>query len=153
MSFDLPSSDLKLDNVMLDWEGHIKVADFGMCKEGIEGDKLATTFCGTPGMQACARRSAHQTDYIAPEIIRELPYGPSVDWWALGVLLYEMLAGQVCDRPCSCTLTYQPPFDAETEEDLFPAILNNEVLYPVWLTKEAVAVIKAVCTLYGSCCC
>jgi len=108
--------DLKLDNVMLDHEGHVKVADFGMCKEGIAGESLATTFCGTP-------------DYIAPEIIKEKPYGAPVDWWALGVLLYEMLAGQ-------------PPFDADTEEDLFPAIVNNEVLFPVWLSKESVSIIR-----------
>jgi len=112
--------DLKLDNVMLDGDGHIKIADFGMCKEdcSVEDGMLATTFCGTP-------------DYIAPEIIQEVPYGFSVDWWALGVLLYEMLAGQ-------------PPFDADTEDELFPAILRNEVLFPVWLSKQSVSVVKGL---------
>lgn len=64
-----------------------------------------------------------------PQILQELEYGPSVDWWALGVLLYEMLAGQ-------------PPFEADNEDDLFESILHDDVLYPVWLSKEAVSILK-----------
>ncbi|XP_034754016.1 protein kinase C epsilon type-like [Etheostoma cragini] len=112
--------DLKLDNILLDVEGHCKLADFGMCKEGILDGVSTTTFCGTP-------------DYIAPEILQELDYGPSVDWWALGVLMYEMMAGQ-------------PPFEADNEDDLFESILHDDVLYPVWLSKEAVSILKAFMT-------
>ncbi|CAK8695139.1 protein kinase C-like 1B [Clavelina lepadiformis] len=112
--------DIKLDNILLDEEGHCKLADFGMCKEGVKDGRLATTFCGTP-------------DYIAPEILQELDYGVSVDWWALGVLMYEMLAGQ-------------PPFEADNEDDLFESIMNDDVLYPVWLTKNAVNVIEMFMT-------
>ncbi|KAI6189657.1 Protein kinase C [Aphelenchoides bicaudatus] len=112
--------DLKLDNILLDAEGHCRLADFGMCKEGITRDNLTSTFCGTP-------------DYIAPEILQEMEYGFSVDWWALGVLLYEMCAGQ-------------PPFEADNEDDLFEAILHDDVLYPVWLSREAVNILKAFMT-------
>lgn len=87
--------DLKLDNVMLEYTGHIKIADFGMCKERIFGEAKTTTFCGTPG-------------YLAPEIIKELPYGASVDFWSLGVLCFEFLVGD-------------SPFEAVSDDTKLPA--------------------------------
>jgi len=116
---------------MLDSEGHIKVADFGMCKENILAkDEFTKTFCGTP-------------DYIAPEIIAYMPYGRSVDWWSYGVLIYEMLTGQ-------------PPFDGEDEDELFMAselvtnlclfgiqsIMDSSPKYPRHLHKDSVRFCK-----------
>uniref|UniRef100_A0A8C5DC79 Protein kinase C n=1 Tax=Gouania willdenowi TaxID=441366 RepID=A0A8C5DC79_GOUWI len=103
--------DLKLDNVMLDQEGHIKIADFGMCKENVFGENRATTFCGTP-------------DYIAPEILLGQKYSFSVDWWSFGVLLYEMLIGQ-------------SPFHGDDEDELFESIRMDTPHYPRWINKEA----------------
>ena len=65
------------------------------------------------------------------QILREEDYGSSVDWWALGVLMYEMMAGQ-------------PPFEADNEDELFEAILHDEVLYPVWLSREANSILRGV---------
>lgn len=103
--------DLKLDNVLLDRDGHIKIADFGMCKENMFGENRASTFCGTP-------------DYIAPEILQGLKYTFSVDWWSFGVLLYEMLIGQ-------------SPFHGDDEDELFESIRVDTPHYPRWITKES----------------
>uniref|UniRef100_A0A3Q3IKM8 Protein kinase C n=1 Tax=Monopterus albus TaxID=43700 RepID=A0A3Q3IKM8_MONAL len=103
--------DLKLDNVMLNKDGHIKIADFGMCKENVFGEARATTFCGTP-------------DYIAPEILLGQKYTFSVDWWSFGVLVYEMLIGQ-------------SPFQGDDEDELFESIKSDTPHYPRWITKEA----------------
>ena len=65
------------------------------------------------------------------QILEEKDYGASVDWWALGVLMYEMMAGQ-------------PPFEADNEDELFEAILHDEVLYPVWLSREANSILRGV---------
>ncbi|XP_029317969.1 protein kinase C theta type [Cottoperca gobio] len=102
--------DLKLDNVLLDSEGHIKIADFGMCKENMEDESRTSTFCGTP-------------DYIAPEILLGQKYNNSADWWSFGVLLYEMLIGQ-------------SPFHGHDEEELFQSIRTDNPVYPRWLTKD-----------------
>uniref|UniRef100_A0A665UE67 Protein kinase C n=1 Tax=Echeneis naucrates TaxID=173247 RepID=A0A665UE67_ECHNA len=108
--------DLKLDNVMLDKDGHIKIADFGMCKENVFGEARATTFCGTP-------------DYIAPEILHGQKYTFSVDWWSFGVLVYEMLIGQ-------------SPFQGDDEDELFESIRSDVPHYPRWITKEAKSLLE-----------
>ncbi|KAI8888884.1 kinase-like protein [Backusella circina FSU 941] len=106
--------DLKLDNIMLGLDGHIKVADYGLCKENMWYESTTGTFCGTP-------------EFMAPEILLEQKYGRAVDWWAFGVLVYEMLLGQ-------------SPFRGEDEDEIFDAILDDEILYPVNMSRDSVSI-------------
>jgi serum/glucocorticoid-regulated kinase 2 len=66
--------------VLLDNDGHIRLCDFGLSKEGIDLPNGTKTFCGTP-------------EYIAPELLSGEEYGHPVDWWAFGVFLYELVIG------------------------------------------------------------
>lgn len=78
--WDIIYWDLKPDNVVIDAEGHVLLTDFGLSKEGIYDNVSATSFCGSVA-------------YLAPEMLKRSGHGKSVDWYLLGVLLYEMLFG------------------------------------------------------------
>lgn len=108
--------DLKLDNLLLDSEGYLKIADFGLCKEGMGFGDRTSTFCGTP-------------EFLAPEVLTETSYTRAVDWWGLGVLIYEMLVGE-------------SPFPGDDEEEVFDSIVNEEVRYPRFLSTEAIAIMR-----------
>ncbi|CAF1389462.1 unnamed protein product, partial [Didymodactylos carnosus] len=117
--------DLKLDNVLLDAEGHIKLTDYGMCKQDLLNGERTSTFCGTP-------------NYIAPEMLKNLDYDFSVDWWALGVLMFEMMAGR---SPFEIVGSAENP-DLNTEDRLFQVILEQPIRIPRSLTVRAKHVLE-----------
>ncbi|KAF8560994.1 hypothetical protein P879_09164 [Paragonimus westermani] len=121
--------DLKLDNVLMDSEGHIKLTDYGMCKEGISADVMTSTFCGTP-------------NYIAPEILKSENYNFSVDWWALGVLMFEMLAGR---SPWEGIGQSANP-DQNTEDYLFQVVLTRPIRFPRSISVRATNILRAFLT-------
>jgi len=108
---DIIYRDLKLENLLLGWDGHIKIADFGLCKDNIRFTETTRTFCGTP-------------EYLSPEVIEDNQYGRAVDWWSLGVLLYEMMCGSL-------------PFNNKTTDLLFREILLKPVSFPATLSEPA----------------
>jgi len=103
--------DLKLDNVMLDADGHVRLADFGLCKLNMGMDGRTSTFCGTP-------------NYLAPEVVTYKSYGKEVDWWSLGVSMFEMMNGIVL-------------FDGDSEQELFANILRQPIDLPRTMSKPA----------------
>ncbi|OOF99734.1 hypothetical protein ASPCADRAFT_138508 [Aspergillus carbonarius ITEM 5010] len=96
--------DLKPENILLDYTGHIALCDFGLCKLDMKDEDRTNTFCGTP-------------EYLAPELLLGNGYTKAVDWWTLGVLLYEMLTGL-------------PPFYDENTNDMYRKILQEPLTFP-----------------------
>ncbi|KAF3005462.1 Serine/threonine kinase [Neopestalotiopsis sp. 37M] len=112
--------DLKLDNILLTLDGHIKIADYGLCKEDMWFGSTTSTFCGTP-------------EFMAPEILLDKKYGRAVDWWAFGVLIYQMLL-------------QQSPFRGEDEDEIYDAILADEPLYPIHMPRDSVSILQKLLT-------
>ncbi|XP_064602802.1 RAC-gamma serine/threonine-protein kinase-like isoform X2 [Liolophura sinensis] len=110
--------DLKLENLLLDKDGHIKIADFGLCKEEMFFGASTKTFCGTP-------------EYLAPEVLDDNDYGRAVDWWGTGVVMYEMMCGRL-------------PFYNRDHEVLFELILLSEIKFPRTLSSDAKSMLSGL---------
>ena len=102
--FNVIYRDLKPENILLDYTGHIALCDFGLCKLDMKDQDKTNTFCGTP-------------EYLAPELLHGNGYTKSVDWWTLGVLLYEMVTGL-------------PPFYNENTNEMYRRILSDPLVFP-----------------------
>jgi len=114
-SKDIVYRDLKPENLLLDINGNLKITDFGFAKQV---EYRTWTLCGTP-------------EYIAPEILLNKGHGKPVDWWALGILIFEMIVGQ-------------PPFIADTPMEIYQKILDNKPKYPARLSEDAKNLIKGL---------
>ncbi|EGG06077.1 uncharacterized protein MELLADRAFT_116646 [Melampsora larici-populina 98AG31] len=103
--YNIVYRDLKPENILLDATGHIVLCDFGLSKPNLRSDQLTTTFCGT-------------TEYLAPEVLLDdHGYSKLVDFWSLGVLLFEMCCGW-------------SPFYAEDNQQMYKNICFGKIKFP-----------------------
>lgn len=112
--------DLKPENVLLDNEGHIKVTDFGLAKGNMSDaeEQRSNSFIGT-------------MEYMAPEVVAGRGHGKAVDWWSVGILLYEMLCGM-------------PPFRAKSRQALQKMITGGKLKLPTYLSSDAASLLKGL---------
>ena len=110
-SYNIIYRDVKPENLLLDYNGHIALCDFGLCKMHMTKGEKTNTFCGTP-------------EYLAPELLLGEGYTNVVDWWTLGVLLYEMLTGL-------------PPFYSENQKEMYTKIVEEDLAFPLFVAPVA----------------
>lgn len=119
-AYDVIYRDLKPENILLDYTGHIALCDFGLCKLNMGESEKTNTFCGTP-------------EYLSPELLLGQGYSKSVDWWTLGVLIYEMLSGL-------------PPYYDENVNEMYRKILYNPLHFGPEIKTQARSLLTGLLT-------
>jgi len=111
--------DLKPENILLDELGHVKLADFGLAKENVAAQESgASSLCGTP-------------EYLSPEILERKGHGSAVDWWALGMVTYEMLTGL-------------PPWYTTDRKELFQRLRGAPLTFPFYVSRQTAHLITGM---------
>ncbi|GAA5862312.1 hypothetical protein JCM8547_007598 [Rhodosporidiobolus lusitaniae] len=118
--FNVIYRDLKPENILIDYVGHIALCDFGLSKLNMTESETTNTFCGTP-------------EYLAPELLLGHRYQRTVDWWTLGVLLYEMLSGL-------------PPFYSENTNEMYQKILTDPLRFGDEISPDARSLLTGLLT-------